>query len=279
MSSGEKRKEGMKVKEMVDLTNDIVQRYYQNDIQPFLDHVDEKVLWYGPAKGQFLSGRQAVLDAWANEKHALTFTLGNVRLDYTSSHSSYCEVMMSFPVTTHFPEGDQITMDQIIHITWCERKINEKSVPRMLVVHISDLYHPHEADNIYPVHFNEIYKGYVPVAGAEPDKRIYFRGMDSVDLYLMQNSIIYVESIDYGRHSMVYTTDGAFRISISTTVLETRHPDFLLRCHKCHLVNPAHITGISRFKVALSNGKELPIPEKKYTAFKKNVAEYWERTT
>ncbi len=261
----------MKLKEMVNLTNDIVQRYYKNDIQPFLEHVDERVLWYGPAKGQFLSGRQAVLDAWAGEKHSLTFILGNVRLDHISSHSSYCEVMMSFPVTTHYPEGDHVTMDQIIHITWCERKIEGEKVPRMLVVHISDLYHKHEADNIYPVHFNEVYKGYMPVTGAENNRRIYFHGTDSADLYLIPDTIIYAESIDYGRHSMLYTTGRAFRVSLSTTTLENEYPEFLLRCHKCHLVNPAHIISISRFKVTLSNGKELAIPEKKYTAFRKNV--------
>ena len=78
----------MNAKEMVDLTNDIVQRYYKNDLQPFFDHVDERVLWYGPAKGQYLSGKIAILKAWAGEKHALTFTLGNIRLDHISGHSS-----------------------------------------------------------------------------------------------------------------------------------------------------------------------------------------------
>ncbi len=267
----------MKVKEMVNLTNDIVQRYYRNEIQPFLDHVDEKVLWYGPAKGQFLSGRQAVLDAWAGEKHSLTFTLGNIRLDHSSSHSSYCEVMMSFPVTTHYPEGDHVTMDQIIHITWCERKIDGEKVPRMLVVHISDLYHKHEDDNIYPVNFNKVYKGYMPVTVSEKNKPLYFRGTDSADLYLLPDTIICVESLDRGRHSMIYTTSGAFRVSISATTLENEHPKFLLRCHKCYLVNPAHIISIERFKVTLSNEKEIPIPEKKYTAFRKMVHERWEK--
>ncbi|MBR1854169.1 MAG: hypothetical protein IJ794_13675 [Lachnospiraceae bacterium] len=93
-------------------------------------------------------------------------------------------------------------MDQIIHITWCERKIEEKKVPRMLVVHISDLYHKHSADNIYPAHFNEIYKGYMPIT--RTDQRIHLNGTDSADLYLMPDTIIYAESVDYGRHSMIF---------------------------------------------------------------------------
>jgi len=261
----------MNPKEMVALTNHIVEQYYKNDIKPFLDHLDENVIWFGPAKGQFLAGRQALLDAWSGERHSLTFSLGNVRLDYRSTHHSYCEVMMSFPVTTHFPDDTNITMDQIIHITWCERirKDTRERVPRMLVIHISDLYQKHEADNIYPVHFNEIYKGYMPVT--DIGKRIHFHGMDSSDLYLLSNTILWVESVNNGRHSILHTKDEAFRVSASTGTLEKEHPDCLIRCHRCHLVNPQHIVCIKRFSVTLSNGITLPIPEKKYTNFKKTV--------
>ena len=259
----------MNAKELVSLTNDIVQSYYRNDIEPFLSHVDEHVLWYGPAKGQFLSGRQALLDAWADEKHSLTFTLGNVRLDHSTTHPAYCEVMMSFPVTTHYPEGESVTFDQIIHITWCERKVEGRKAPRMLVVHISDLYQKHEADNIYPVHFIETYKRDVPAL--ETGRRVHFRSTDAADHYVLPATVIWAESADNGRHCVLHTSDGTVKVSSSITALEEMHPDFLLRCHKCHLVNPRHVTCIRRFKVALSDGTELPIPEKKYTAFKNAV--------
>ena len=262
----------MNSRAMVDLTNEIVQKYYKNDVRPFHDHVDDNVLWYGPAKGQFLSGKQAILDAWADEKHSLTFSLGNIRLDHISSHNSYCEVMMSFPVTTHYPDGKSITMDQIIHITWCERNTEDKTkVPRMLVVHISDLYQKHSLDNIYPVHLNEVSQRYLPVT--DEGRRLYFRGMDSCDLYFFPNTIMWVESVTYGRHSILHTTDGDFQASASIAVLVKKHSDFLLRCHESYLVNPRYISCIKRFSVTLSSGRVLPIPEKKYTAFKKTVRE------
>lgn len=264
----------MDKREIAEMTGEMVQRYYNNDIKPFLDHLDDKVLWYGPAKGQFLSGKQAIIDTWAAEKHSLTFTLGNIRLDHISSAKCYCEVMVSFQVTTHYPDGSFITMDQIIHVSWCERKIKDgdvtKIVPRMLVIHISDLYRKHEDDNIYPVHLNEIYKDHIPVT--DTGKRIHFCGMDSSDLYLLSDTIIWVESSSYGRHSILHTTDGDFhRITTPTSALEKKHPDFLLRCHMSYLINPRHVKEIRRFQVTLSDGKELPIPEKKYTAFKKTV--------
>ena len=263
----------MNPQELVNLTNHIIQRYYMNDTQPFLDHVDEKVLWYGPAKGQFISGRKAVFEAWANEKHSLRFTVGNIRLDYITSHPSYCEVMASFPVTTHFPDGQNIAVNQIIHTTWCERKLEglPGKQPRMLVVHISNLYYNHESDNIYPVHFNEVYKGYVPIS--EVGQQLHFQGLDTSDLYIMSDSILWVDSISNGRHSVLHTRDEEYRIKDSVAELEKQYPDLLVRCHRCHLINPKHIDNIRRFTAVLDNGKELPIPEKKYTAFKKAVQE------
>ena len=254
---------------IAELSLEIVQTYYHNNINPFLEYVDEKILWYGPAKGQFLQGRQSLLDAWGNEENPLTFSLGNIRLDIISSNSTYCEVLLSFPVTTHFPNGDNIAVDQIIHFSWCERKIDGKFVPRMLVVHISNLYQQHESDKIYPVHFNEIYNGYTPMA--EKDEHILFKGTYSSNLYLIASTILYAESTDYGRHSVLHTLNDEFTINSSLTELEQQYPAIFLRAHKCYLVNPQYITGIERFKCILSTGKEIPIPEKKYTAFKKTV--------
>ena len=273
------REESMHSGEIVRLTNELVQKYYNNELELFFEYLDEKVLWYGPAKGQFLSGRDAILKAWSGEKHSLRFLLGNVKLDHISPSRSCLEVMMSFSVTTLFPDESRITMDQIIHVTWRETRLKGQkgSVPRMLVIHISDLYEKHLADNIYPVHLNEIYRGRVPIL--QTGKRIHFRGIDSTDLYLLSDTIIWVQSMTYGRHSLLHTTEGDFPVASSTAVLEKEYPEFLLRCHKSHLVNCDHIAGISRFTVTLSDGTSLPIPEKKYTAFKKAVYEKWADNT
>ena len=164
-----------------------------------------------------------------------------------------------------------IKMDQIIHITWCERKIkdtNDKQ-PRMLVIHISDLYQKHTLDNIYPVHFNQVYRGYMPVS--ESGRRIYFQGKDSFALYLLPDTILWVESTNNGRSSIIHTNNAEYHVKATTVELEREHPDFLIRCHRCHLVNPKHIVYIKRFNVTLSDGKEIPIPEKKYTAFRREA--------
>ena len=58
------------------------------------------------------------------------------------------------------------------------------------------------------------------------------------------------------------------------TALEKKYSRLFLRCHQSYLVNPLHIRNIRRFKVNLTDGAELPIPEKKYTAFRDKAVSF-----
>lgn len=92
-------------------------------------------------------------------------------------------------------------------------------------------------------------------------------------------TIIWAESSGNGKHAVLHMTDAATVDVMSTTQsIEKTEPTLFLRCHSSYLVNPRHVTQIRRFRVSLTDGRELPIPEKKYTAFKKAMNEYWERT-
>ena len=44
----------MTVNEITDLTASLLIKYYDNDIQPFLDYCHEDILWFGPAKKQVI---------------------------------------------------------------------------------------------------------------------------------------------------------------------------------------------------------------------------------
>lgn len=267
----------MRSHEVARLTLEIIQRYYKNDLEPFFAYMDKDVLWYGPAKGQFLSGRETILNVWGRENNPLTFSLGSIRVDVATTHPAYCEVMVSFPMTAHFPSGESIPVDQIIHMSWCERRVegSAEKQPRMRVIHISNLYRQHEADRIYPVHFNQVYQGYVPIA--EAGRRLRFRGVDRADHYLLSDAVRWIESAIGSRHAVVHTGEETIEVIASVQAIERAYPDLFLRCHSCYLVNPLYIQAVRRFKVVLRDGSELPIPEKRYTEFKERVSACWEK--
>ena len=153
--------------------------------------MDDDALWYGPAEGQFLQGRETMIATWQAEDHPLRFTMGNLKVRHASAHPSFCDVMLTYTVVTHYPDGHDLSVFQRMLLCWCERKV----------------------------------------------------------------------------------TDGNGETEVMATVasLEKRYAHLFLRCHQSYLVNPHFLRNIRRFQVTLTDGTTLPIPEKKYTAFKSAV--------
>ena len=261
----------MNQQSVADLSAELIVKYYENHYMPFLEHMDDDALWYGPAEGQFLHGREQMIKVWNAEEHNLKFSLGNMKVAHISSHSSFCDVMLSFHVTTHYPDNHDITLSQRILLTWCERVFEDKNGGktkelRILVCHISNPHAKHEDDFIYPNRFHDV----IHQTRIEPlhGRRIHFHGLDRSDYFILSDTIIRIEAAHGGKHSIVVTAENEVEVASTITKLEKQYGKLFLRCHQSYLVNPDYITNIRRFKVTLSDGTELPIPEKKYTAFR-----------
>ncbi|MBQ3285868.1 MAG: LytTR family transcriptional regulator [Ruminococcus sp.] len=261
----------MNQQQIADLSAELIMKYYDNDYMPFLLHMDDDALWYGPAEGQFIHGREEMIRIWQAEEHSLLFSLGNMEVMHISANPSFCDVMLSYPVTTHYPDREDITLYQRLQMTWCERVIDtqdgeKEKVPRILVCHISNPHAKHDDDVIYPTNFHEVYhRNNVQESHGE---RVHFHGLDRSDYFFLSDTIIHIEAAHGGKHSVLYTTDGTVEVLSSITALEKRYGHLFLRCHQSYMVNPDYIRNIRRFKVTLTDGTELPIPEKKYTAFR-----------
>lgn len=48
-------------KELTEKSIYIIKEYYDNNLQPFFDHVSEDILWIGPADKQELRGRERII--------------------------------------------------------------------------------------------------------------------------------------------------------------------------------------------------------------------------
>lgn len=261
----------MDEKTIAALSADLIMRYYENDPMPFLEHMDDDALWYGPAITQFIKGREAMIRTWAKEENPLTFTMGNMKTQSISADASSCNVMLTYTVVTHYPGGQDISVDQRLLLCWGERKdpahpYSKKKVPRILVCHISNPHGMHEDDVIYPKHFDQVYAGnsVMPQKG----ERIHLRGVDRSDYFFLSDTIYRIEATSGGKQSIIHSADGKVTVLATVSELEKLYGHLFLRCHVSHLVNPHYIRNIRRFNVTLTDSTVLPIPEKKYTAFR-----------
>lgn len=45
-----------------------------------------------------------------------------------------------------------------------------------------------------------------------------------------------------------------------------------MRVHRSYLVNTAHISGMRKYMLELSDGAEIPIPERRYSEVRREIA-------
>lgn len=275
----------MKQQELIRRSIFLITKYYQGEYQPFFDAVANNVLWLGPRREQILQGKQAIISTWTETKTQLQFTLGNIKATSVRVGRHSMEVLLEYRVYTHFPSGEIDEHHQRLHYSWgwYEKDENGNQIPKVYMIHISnaaEALHTANADSekvrVFANSLSESKADSVKttIMPNVPYRTVYGKGLDG-QLYCFNSAIIlWIESADHSLHSVIHTLEGAYPSTEKLRYYEKEFSDVLLRAHVSYLVNPLFVRYVKRFSVAMSDGTTLPIPEKKYTAFCKQL-EQW----
>lgn len=250
----------MKLSSLAELSADILMKYYENNTKPFFDCLHEDLLWIGPAKNQIVRTKKALEDLFAKEKNTLTFSMFNISATPFELSKTSVEVFLRFVVDTFWPDGSSNRVYQRITLSWQ----TDEDAPKIRVCHISNAIDYDARDTIYPIHYIE--KHSQLVLYSKSPKTLHFSGKQKSILYTNSDQIIFLESM--GNYTLIHTTTQVFECTERLSALAKKLGDGFLRCHISFLVNPQYISSIERFHLTLTNGRKIPIPEKKYTAVK-----------
>lgn len=265
----------MNPKELQEKSMKILVKYYQNDVEPFLNALHPNVLWIGPLDGQVIYTKEAMVRAYMKDTNNITFHLLGLKSHIIHSTSVQCDILMTFIVDSFYPNGEVIRCNQRILLSWTndiktKKKMKTEPEPLILTCFIANALPSHEKDTIYPNNFTytPFAQSYIASAGC---KHFSAKGANHELLYLSDREILYIESKRPG--CVIHTMQTDFYSSESVSEIYKKCSDILIRTHICYLVNPLYIRSVERFFVTLSTGVVLPIPEKKYTNVKKQIAQ------
>ena len=268
----------MNIDKVAELTYHIITEYYKNNLKPFFEYLDENILWFGPAEKQILKTKQAMLDAWAKEQNELTFTVGDVIVYKIPLTKKSCDIIITYPVYTHYPDGVTHLHNQRMDCLWMEKTIDStdgqsETVSRIVRMNISNSIRMHDEDFVYAVHSEHSNVGQLNYPHGS---HITFKGKNNMVYHFLSDSILWIEKSDAGRHSIVHTVNEDFLSVEGTNYFNKEYPSLFFAPHISYLVNPLHIRSVERLKITLDNDTELPIPEKKYTKFKSDFVKWSE---
>lgn len=105
---------------------DILTKYYNNEIDSFLNACHEDILWIGPAEKHVIRTRKALVDAFSQEDHKLEFVLSDLKVFSIGLTECSCEVIMFFILDTIWPDSSVGRADQRIQFTWVSENGVEK---------------------------------------------------------------------------------------------------------------------------------------------------------
>ncbi len=254
----------------------ILIEYYNNNLEPYFEAMDKDFLWLGPSRGQWVYGKDNLKEMYDNETHDLSFEIGEMTTSMRMMGSSVCEVIVSFDLTTHYPDNEIVYVRERVQFTWEKKKISEKKGDntkewKWMTCHISDEHLQDPRDSIYPVHLSDYLLD--SDARSARERRIILSDVDNVTHYIIDANVAWIEN--FGAHSIIHINDGK-TIECKNTVNEINklYPKKFYRPHVSFLINLNYVVSITRFEIKMSDGTIVPVPEKKYTKVKKDITDF-----
>lgn len=257
----------MKKEELADYTVYITTEYYKNNIQPFLNAFSENCIWIGPAEGQIIHSKKALLDTFSREDNQLTFAIQDIQVIPIAVNRTSHTIILTYTVISYYPDGKTTVFHQRAEMLWIlENRTNADGEPckdfGIRVCHISNEFPYDTKDTIYPNHFTELSIAQL-YTGKPKLSKAPLKGIHGSSYYLSGSSIMWVENKE--PHTFLHTTDKVFESLESLSDIVDKYPDSLCRIHASYAVNPAYVETIGRFYVIMDDGTKINIPEKKYT--------------
>ena len=209
----------MTTQALLRLSADIITRYYNNEIEPFLAACHPDVLWIGPANTQIIRTRETLIKTFAEEHHNLRFEMHDlVTVPLMTPSSKVLEVLLFYDVDTIWPDNSMQRVKQRVQLSW----VVEGGQPFIRVCHVSNALDYDDRDVIYPVHYGEDRVRVAVLSGEDRAPRIVLKGANKAMLYLRPAYIDYLETS--GMHTYIHTQNAIRESTERLTAIDKRYP-------------------------------------------------------
>lgn len=245
-----------------DLTQKILLELYNHNFEAFSSYLDEDVVWIGDTLHSWSDNKKDLLLLTRVGNYTIKNSLSDIDFIVKPLTDDIIEVMVSYTVSFKYPDIDiSVNRQKVMHITWVKRGDAWKiSVCSRLNAGLPDLEEP-----LFPLHQKE----YIGKQEYSYDRRIELIDVEHSSSYVPLGSIIYAES--KGKNSQIHTLNGSILVPKSIRELQKGVLKTFFRPHISFLINLEYLDRIKRYSLVLLNGKEIPVPEKKYNSVKEQL--------
>lgn len=264
----------MKTNELADLSLRILTEYSHGHLQLLFNWISDDILWVEPEWPDIIHSAELLRSSLSRNRENMSVRIHylNPPLVFESPSASSCQIILRY-LAEQSVIGTAIKQyRRCMEIIWSLQPSDECQTPS-LSWKISSVFCSSVplSSGLYT---SSCVREPAPAFTDGPmSLRIPIRDTDQTTHYIPLRSIIWAESCE--SHCLLHTTEGEILAACSLSRLYKEYSELFYRPHASYLVNPSYIHSLSHFKLTLTNGAVIPVPEKKFTRVRRDLADYF----
>lgn len=249
--------------ELVRLTQQCWQRYWQLDLDFMLGYCHENVTWIGAEQNEFIRGRESLKRNFADLLlHLRSCHLLNQEFYVAQNCKNTCTVIGRYLVTTDETNDYFLQVQQRCTFVW---ELKDKEY-RIMHIHVSN-----------PMGELKVAQGerFVNTIGYMANKylednfkkRFYGKQITVSDengavRFIYLSEIMYVKA---QRNDLILVTTGEqIHIKMNISGFMKLADNNFIKIHRSFAINTDFMSKLERYTVTMKNGEQIPVPVKKY---------------
>lgn len=259
-----------KEQELVCLTEQCLKRYWEKDCEVMLSYCTDDILWTGAEQKEYIMGIEAVRKNFTELMNVIQpCIISNGEFIVVQNTGNACTVSGRYLVET-LPEADYFLQAEL-RCTFVWERINDE--PRIRHMHVSN-----------PIGEMKIVEGsrFVNEMGRMAKKymdekihtinrkKIVVEGINGKVFFINESQILYVEA--KLRNCDIFMQNGeVIHGKMSFADFEKSLDEYFVKVHRSYIVNIQHVTVIRFCELVMSNGRVIPVPQKKYAKVREEL--------
>lgn len=249
--------------ELVRMTQQCWQHYWQLDMNFMLSYCDESVTWIGAEQSEFIRGLEELKQNFAELLlHLRPCHLLNQEFYVTQSSKSSCTVIGRYMVTTDETNDYFLQAQQRCTFVW---QIQDQEY-KIMHIHVSN-----------PMGELKVARGerFVNTVGYMANKylennfkkRFFGKQITVTDengavRFIYLSEIMYVKA--QRNDLIIVMTNEQICVKMNISVFMKLTDNTFIKVHRSYAINTAFMAKLERYAVTMKNGEQIPVPVKKY---------------
>ena len=138
-------------KKAMELTQYILEQYWQRNLEPLLSHIDDDILWIGSMDEEYLHGKQAMMKRIKENNNEMPLVyLDNQEYEIVQNTGRCCVVVGRYRAFTKPESGMLLSEKQRVTFVWEKDKTEDTEKLLIKHIHLSNILHIQDEDERFP---------------------------------------------------------------------------------------------------------------------------------